>query len=56
MEAPAGGEAAKAFRCLRSQKDLPLSQPRCADPAAYCKGRAACPIHHLQREEARASR
>jgi hypothetical protein len=40
----------KAFRCEKSQKDVPLEEPRCLNPKAYCRVRTACPIHALERD------
>ena len=56
MEAAAAAGSAKTFRCQKSNKDVPLAEPRCLNPKAFCKWRTACPIHLLEKEIARANR
>ncbi|RMG93114.1 MAG: hypothetical protein D6708_05765 [Candidatus Dadabacteria bacterium] len=56
MERDAVEGSTKRFRCQKSEKDVPLSEPRCLNPKAYCQWRTACPIHLLEKEEARARR
>jgi hypothetical protein len=43
----------KLFFCQKSGKEVPLANPRCLNPKAFCKSRIACPIHALEKEEAR---
>jgi hypothetical protein len=42
-------EPEKTFHCEKTNRGVPLSQPRCLDPKNYCRFRSACPIHALQR-------
>ncbi len=56
MDAAAATDSTKTFRCQKSNKDVPLAEPRCLNPTAYCKWRTACPIHLLEKELARAAR
>ncbi len=44
---------APRFRCQKTAKDLSLDEPRCANPTGYCKWRTACPVHLLEKEQAR---
>jgi len=46
----------KSYHCDKSNKDVPLSEPRCLNPAGYCRFRTACPIHSLERSLARERR
>jgi len=46
-------ETGKLYTCQRTNKEIPLSQPSCVDPKAYCKWRTACPINMLEKESRR---
>ncbi|MDW7709280.1 MAG: hypothetical protein SCH98_02305 [Deferrisomatales bacterium] len=60
---PGGGDATvdlsgarhpgKLYHCQRAARDIPLSPPRCAHPKGYCRWRTACPVHALEKEQAR---
>lgn len=56
MEAQAALGSRKTFRCEKSQRDVPLAEPRCVNPKAYCKWRTACPVHLLEKEQGRQAR
>lgn len=45
----------KNLECQRLKKRVPLDEPRCLDPKAYCKFRTACPINMLEKEAKRAN-
>ncbi len=53
METAVARTSDKVFRCQKSDKDVPLSDPHCLNPTAYCKWRTACPIHILEKEAER---
>ncbi len=50
MDSSAARESEKLFLCQRTNKQIPLAEPRCVDPKAYCKWRTACPIHLMEKE------
>ncbi len=43
----------RLLRCRRAEKDVPLAQPRCPEPTAYCEWRQACTIRLLEKEARR---
>ena len=53
MNGSSARQSEKLFRCQKSNRDLPLADPHCANPSAYCKWRTACPINLLEKEAAR---
>jgi len=53
VDAAAARGSDQVFRCQKSARDIPLAEPRCLNPKAYCKWRTACPIHVLEKEAAR---
>ena len=50
MDLAAAHQSEKVFRCQKAEKDVPLAEPRCLNPKAYCRWRTACPLHLLERE------
>ena len=53
MNSGASKQTDKVFTCQRTNKRIPLAEPRCVDPKAYCKWRTACPIRLLEKEAVR---
>jgi len=53
VSGPGHSDQKREFTCLRTLKRIPLSEPFCVDPTAFCKYRTACPIHLLEKENKR---